>query len=148
MQDSQDYSIPFEDRYQTFTRTPEERESDATVRESPGSSEVIVPPDNMIKILSSCETSSGASLNGRSQTINVIRYYERLKVKSCWEVMVLVYLMAGLVVFTVGLCITANTFWAVCGPVSMFILLFLSSLHRDYQEGSLDCSHIVEFFRR
>ena len=103
-----------------------------------------VQSEYIVKIISSNETSSAASSLGRSQTINLVGYYERIRQKTWWEILLLAYLIVGLFMYTVGLCITANTFWAVFGPVSMFGLLFFTSLYRDYQEGSLSCCFLTE----
>ncbi|XP_057313704.1 uncharacterized protein LOC130655019 [Hydractinia symbiolongicarpus] len=127
--DSQDYSVPPEERITVVEETTEE----------------IVPitPAFTEMELSKLSSSYGSSL-GRSQTINVLGYFQRLKEKSWWQLLFLLFLLSGLVLFTVGLSITVNTFWTVFGPVSMFGLLFITSLYRDYKEGSLSFYCLTE----
>lgn len=141
--ESNDYSVPFEERNALVPKNDdlgdEVGDDEISLKETlGGGKDMSMPSECMVKIISSGETSVNASF-GRSQTMNILRFYERLKVKSCWEIMLIGFLMCGLLVFTIGLCITANTFWAVCGPVSMFGLLFVTSVYRDYEEGSLNC---------
>lgn len=146
MGESQDYSAPFDERHKINAAPPPTMSSAADDDELELQRQLQQQqrPEYMVKIVSSNETSMGSSLS-RSQTINLIGYYERFKQKSWWEMGLLLYLMFGLFVYTIGLCITANTFWAVFGPVSMFCFLFVASLHRDYQEGSLRCSFLSDF---
>lgn len=139
MTDSQDYSIPFEERNTVYKPDEENIELPVTQKEEKEEYDI----DAIIKLTSSKETSYGSSF-GRSQTINIVGYCHRLKQKSCVEMLLLTYLIAGLIAFTIGLGIRTNTFWTVFGPVSMFFMLFLTSLYRDYREGSLSCDFFSE----
>lgn len=141
MNESQDYSIPFEDRNQAVYK-PDEENVEVTTTQSETEKEGY-HIETIMKLTSSKETSCGSSF-GRSQTISIVGYGHRLRKKSCVELVLLVYLIAGLIAFTIGLSIRTNTFWTVFGPVSMFFILLLTSLLRDYREGSLSCDFCSE----
>lgn len=133
MHDPTDYTIPFEEQV-TYKNNDE---VDIGLSDTP------IEPENegldvdaIVRACSSNETSCVASY-GRSQTINLVGYFHRLKEKNCIEIALLTYLVTGLIAFTVGLAVRADTFWTVFGPLSIFIILLFTSLYRDYKEGSL-----------
>jgi len=146
--ESQDYSAPFEERNNIGlhrTLQNEELEMKDSVDKTivgggvvGGDTNLLAEGGNMVKVISSCEGSLRVSL-GEGHSLDMSSYYQRLKMKSCWEIMLLFYLVGGLGGFTIALCVTANTFRAICGPVSMFGMLFISSLIRDCKDGALQC---------
>jgi len=131
--DSKDYSVPFEERHIVVGETVQQESVELSARDS----------GNHSKSYSSKETSYTSSL-ARSQTINIVSYYERCREKSWWQMMLLVYLFVGLILLTIGLGMTTNKLAAAVGPLSMFGFLFLTSLYRDYKEGSLNCYFLSE----
>lgn len=144
MHDPTDYTIPFDEQvaYKSndevdlgLSDTPKEPENEG------------IDVDAIVRACSSNETSCVASY-GRSQTINLVGYFHRLKEKNCIEVGLLVYLVIGLIAFTVGLAIRSNTFWTVVGPLSIFVMLLITSLYRDYKEGSLSCYFFTDIHYR
>ena len=124
--DSQDYSVPFEDRNAVISETNDEN------------IEMTIKKETENRSGSSHETSY-ASSSERNQTIDIVSYFRRLKETAWWQNVILIYLFLSLILFTVGLGVSANTFWTVFGPVSMFIVLFITSLYRDFKEGALHC---------
>ncbi|XP_066919394.1 uncharacterized protein [Clytia hemisphaerica] len=139
MHDPMDYTIPFEEH--------QKQNEDIELNEHKESENEEMNVDAIVKACSSNETSCVASY-GRSQTINVVGYFHRLKEKSCIEIALLIYLCIGLIAFTVGLAVRADTFWTIFGPLSMFAVLFLTSLYRDYNEGSLSCYFFTDMHYR
>ena len=122
--DSQDYSVPFEDR--NIVIAVDENIQMTTTKES------------TFRVGSSHETSYASSY-ANSQTVSIVAYFRRLKEKVWWQILILLYLFIALILLAVGLGFTVNTFWAIFGPVSMFAVLFITSLFRDYKEGNLSC---------
>lgn len=129
--DSKDYSVPFEDRHVVVTEQADDIELSA--RDS----------GNHSKSSSSKEASYTSSV-GRSQTINFVSYIQRLKDKSWWQICLLIFLLLALSGLTVGLGIQTNKIATISGPLSIFALLLLTSLVRDYREGSLSCYFIID----
>ena len=146
MHDSTDYAVPFED-HQVVYKNNEDGDIELPDAHKESENEGI-DVDAIVKACSSTEASCRVASYGRSQTINLVGHFHRLKEKNCIEITLLAYLSIGLVAFTVGLAVRSNIFWAVFGPLSIFGVLFLTSLYRDYNEGSLSCYFFTDIHYR